>query len=143
MKKETIIAIFFGGLLGLTVAFFMISKSKEASLQKTKVVTNEAKVTPTIILLDNQLQNLEISQPEDGLIVNKKNITITGKATKDFLIVIQSPIKDIVFKNTKGSFNVDFPLALGENNIKILAFSDNTQLPFQEKDLKIYYLDEQ
>jgi hypothetical protein len=142
MKKETIIAISFGIILGLVVAALMIFKTKETALEKTKTVTN-SHVTPTVSLKNTDLQNLQISEPADGALVNKKSIAIKGKASKDSLFVVQSPIKDLVFKNEKEDFSFDFPLALGENVIKISVYPASNQLRQQEKDLRVYYLDEQ
>lgn len=142
MKKETIIAIFLGVVFGLLVAALMIFKTKETALEKTKTVTSNH-ITPTVSLKNTNLQNLEISEPVDGALVNKKSITIKGRASKDSLFVVQSPIKDLVFKNEKEQFSFEFPLALGENVIKISVYPASSQLRTQEKDLRVYYLDEQ
>ncbi len=59
------------------------------------------------------------------------------------MIIIQSPIKDLVFKNDKEQFSTDFPLALGENVIRIGAYPQDKLLRSQEKELRIYYFSEQ
>lgn len=142
MKKEAIIAvilgIFFGGFLG----FFLINKNKEINLEKNKTLA------PTSVI--NQITNkknetvnfvaLEIKEPNDYFITDKDNIDIIGKATKESLIIIQSPIKDIVYKNTKEDFKINVPLALGENIIKIVDYPKDKSLDSQEKTLRIYYL---
>lgn len=142
MKKETVIAISLGVVFGLLVAVLMIFKTKENAMEKTKTVTSNH-ITPTVSLKNTTLQNLEITEPADGVMVNQKSITIKGKANKNSLFVVQSPIKDLVFKNEKEQFSFDFPLALGENVIKISVYPESDQLRPQERQLRIYYLDEQ
>ena len=143
MKKETLIAIFFGFLLGGVLAVIIIARNKEKQLEKTKTITSTTKITPVSSAANTNLQTLEIEEPADGVIFSKNSVKIRGKSEKESLIVIQSPIKDLVFKNKEREFTVDFPLALGENVIKISAYPKDVQLKVKEKDLKVYYFDEQ
>jgi len=128
-----------GGFFGLT----LINKNKETQLIKNKVIAPT--IVPDKILSTDSgiIQNLEISSPQDGIVVDNGSVKITGKMEINSLIIIQTPIKDISFKTKKADFSFDLSLALGENVIKIVAYpSDKNQNP-QEKDLKIYYLDSQ
>ena len=143
MKRETVIAIFFGVLLGALVALVLLVKNKEFQLTKTKTIAPTEKIKKLSKKAIVNLKSLEILEPQDGSIFNAKTITVKGKADKDALIIIQSPIKDVVLKNEKKEFSVTFPLALGENVIKITAYSKNTQAKPQEKELYIYNLDEE
>lgn len=143
MKKETIVAIIFGIVFGALVAFFLLSKNKEFQLNKTKTIAPTEKINNTAKNVVVDLKNLEILEPQDGSIFNSKTVTIEGKADKEALIIVQSPIKDTVIKNEKEQFTTSFPLALGENVIKITAYLKDGQSRPQEKELHIYYLDEQ
>lgn len=143
MKKETVIAIFFGVLFGALVALFLLAKNKELQFSRTKTIAPTEKINK---ISKNNVQNqksLEILEPEDGSVFNSKTVTIKGKADKDALIVIQSPIKDSILKNEKDQFSLSFPIALGENVIKITAYGKDAQSRPQEKELHIYNLDEQ
>ena len=128
--------------LGIVVAFFMISKLKEQQVNNSKSVAQVANITPTVAVVNTQAENLQITQPENQVITNKKLISIKGKANKDALIIIHSPIKNLAFKNSKTEFSEDFPLALGENIIKIAVYPKDPLLRTQEKELRVYYLDE-
>ena len=143
MKKETVIAIFFGVVFGALVAFILLAKNKEFQLAKTKTIAPTEKASKLSKKVIVSLKSLEVSEPADGSIFNTKSINIKGKVDKDALIIIQSPVKDIVFKNEKEEFSVSFPLALGENIIKITAHLKSGNLRPQEKELHIYYLNEE
>jgi hypothetical protein len=138
MKKEAIIAIVFGIVLGSIVAVFLILKNKERLLEKSKTITPLEK-NQTSQAKNGGLQLLEITMPGDRDVVYKGTITIKGSFTKNSLIIIQSPIKDLVMKNDRGQFSVDFPLALGENVIRVGAYPQDKQLRSQEKEFRIYY----
>lgn len=141
MKKETFIAVFLGIFFGGFLGFFLINKNKEININKNKALA------PTSIINQKTTKSdlvnyipLDIKEPSDYFITDKDNIDIIGKATKDSLIVIQSPVKDIVYKNTKENFKINIPLALGENVVKIVDYPKDKTLDSQEKTLRIYYL---
>lgn len=141
MKKEALMAIFMGLVFGGFFGIFLINKNKDLNLSKNKILA------PTSILTQKNPQNnvvdfipLEIKELNDYFITNEDNIDIVGKATKNSLIVIQSPIKDIVYKNEKEDFKINIPLALGENVIKIVDYPQDKTFDSQEKILRVYYL---
>lgn len=142
MKKETIIAVVFGIVLGGIMAVVIISKTREKQLEQTKTIAPLGQANIASSSTNNDLQPLEISYPTDGLIVNKDNVTIKGKAEEGSLIIVQSPFKDLVVQNKNKDFSIDFPLAYGENIIRINVYPKNKQLKPQEKELKVYYLEE-
>lgn len=142
MKKEAIIAIVFGIVLGSILAIFLIAKNKERLLEKSKTITPLEKEQASQAKNDGALQ-LEITEPGDRSIVYKNSVTIKGSFTKNSLIIIQSPIKDLVFKNDSEQFSVDYPLALGENVIRIGAYPQDKQLRPQEKEMRVYYFSKQ
>ncbi len=143
MKKETIIAIFFGVLFGSGVAIFLLAKNKELQLTKTKTIAPTEKAAKAVKNVVVNLKPFEIIEPKDGTVVNAKNITIKGKAEKDSLIIIQSATKDTILKNSKEEFSVSFPLALGENVIKITVHLKDAKVRPQERELRIYNLDDE
>lgn len=143
MKKETVIAIMLGIVFGVIVAVVMVVKTKDQQIDKVKPMNSSLHITPTISVNNTQFQPLQITSPETGVIVGKNTITVTGKASKDALLVIQSPIKTMIMKITSETFSADFPLAFGENVITVSEYQKDTQAVAQEKELKIYYLDEQ
>lgn len=140
MKKEIIIAIVFGVLLGLAVAVLMVLRVRQSGEQNK--ISTENQVTPKVVAKNSQLQPLEITSPSADSITDQDTITIKGKALKDSLIVVESPIKDLAVKNSKEDFSISFPLSLGENIISITAYPKSTKLNSQTNTLKVYYLTE-
>ena len=141
MKKETIIAIFLGLLFGGIVAVFISLKSKDIELSTNKLIAPSKEKILSPNLPGTEIQTLELSEPADNAIFEKDIIRFKGTAVKDSLIIIQSPIKDLVVKNTQGKFDLEFPLALGENSIKIVVYPKEKQFRPQEKFIKVYYID--
>jgi hypothetical protein len=139
MKKETIIAIIFGIFFGIVFSIFFLQSSKKQS-PSTKLLPNLETITPKKRVVGIPSQNLEIIAPEDNSIFNQNKITIKGKAPKKSLIIIQSPIKDVVFENENEAFSFDFPLAYGTNQISIFSYPKNIQTPLF-KNLTVYYLE--
>lgn len=143
MKKETVYAILLGVTFGVVLSLVMIFKTKDSQMGKSKPLTSEKKVIPTVQDTSPLTQTFKITEPKDRQIFNTKSVSIKGVAEKDSVLIIQSPIKDIVFKIEKEDFSVDMPLALGENVISLTLYPKNSQGRSQQKELRIYYLDEQ
>ena len=140
MKKETMVAIFLGLLFGGVVAVFISFKSKDIELAKNKVIAPPPdKVSPDLIGI--KLRPLELTEPADRAIVENNTIRLKGTAAKDSLIVVQSPIKDLIISNKQEKFDLEFPLALGENSIKIVVYPKEKQFRPQEKFIKVYFID--
>lgn len=143
MKKETVIAIFFGIAFGAVVSLIILAKNKELQQLRTKTIAPAIKQPISAKSSNQNLQALDISEPQDGFVYTSQTIKIKGKAAKDSLIIIQSPIKELAIKNEKERFEVNFPLSLGENVIKIVAYSKSNDNRSLGKELKIYYLEKE
>lgn len=144
MKKETLIAVFFGIVLGGVVAFFIIVKSKDIQLANNKAIApKDSNINAVGQPLNASFQTLEVTSPADRIIVDKNSITISGKVEKNSLLVIQSATKDMTIVADKYDYSVDFPLSLGENVINVTAYPKDQSLKPQEKNFSIYYLDSQ
>lgn len=66
---------------------------------------------------------LEITSPEDDILVNDGNLVISGKTSSDAAVIISSQTSDAALQSdNNGQFSKVFPLALGANIIEINAF---------------------
>lgn len=142
MKKETVIAVILGIGFGLIVAIFMVIRTRPQTAKNIKTIANSVSNTPTGQVNQSFVTNLEIVSPKDNTIIKDNIVTITGKATKNSMIIIQSPVKDIIIKNKDVNFKVDMPLSIGENIIQVNIYPDDKNIPFQRKQLQVYYLEE-
>lgn len=141
MKKETMVAIFLGLLFGGVVAVFISFKSKDIELTKNKVITPLKEKVSSPNSSGIKLQSLELTEPADKAIFENNTVHLKGTATKDSLIIVQSPIKDLIISNKQTKFDLEFPLALGENSIKIVVYPKEKQFRPQEKSIKVYFID--
>ena len=142
MKKETIIAVSLGILLGIVVAVGMIlSTQKKETAKVIPVVQNN--ITPIATKEMPDAPQLQITSPEDQMITAENTVTIKGKSTKDSLVVIQSAANNKIVKGDKEDFSTDFPLALGENKISISMYAKDGNGTPQEAELTVFYLQEE
>ena len=141
MKKETLVAIFLGLFFGGILAVFISLKSKDIELSTNKVIAPPKEKVSSANSNGIEIQPLELSEPADNAIFNKNLIRFKGTAAKGSLIIIQSPIKNLVVNNTSEKFDLEFPLALGENSIKIVVYPKEKQYRPQEKFIKVYFID--
>ena len=141
MKKETIAAVIFGVLLGVIGALILIGKARLMGTSSSKSIPNSKNISPAASAA-KPTQLLVLAGPTNLSIFETNSMTIKGKASAGGLIVIQSPIKEVILTVEKDSFSTDFPLALGENVISVNLYPKDPKASPQQKILKIYYLDE-
>lgn len=142
MKKEVLFAIFFGILLGLTVAVVMVwrIRSGNSSDKQIQSETPPPPVRKDVKVVEN---SLELTQPSNGFITKSSTVAIKGKVEKGSTVIVQSPLTEKILKSTSDTFQITFPLAIGENIIMVAAYpADKTVRP-QQKTISVYYLDEQ
>lgn len=141
MKRETIIAIVFGILLGAgagLVVLFQTNSSEEAKV--IPIESDEKKVVTQAPAATSQAQ-LIISEPQSHTVSTEKSITIKGKAPMNGLVMVQSPTSEQILKNETGDFTIDMPLALGENVINVSTYAGSSTP--QEQVLRVYYVPEE
>lgn len=141
MRKETVIAIVMSIFLGVGIGFVVLFQSRKGDEAKVIPVTADTaqkKIVKNVIPESKML--LTISEPKDKTIVKTNKIIIKGKAGKNSLIVIQSPINNTAFKTKTDTFSATVPLALGENTVSVSAYTGSSNP--QETTLLIYYIEE-
>lgn len=118
--------VFFAGLY-----FILYSEKFSPSITQYLPVTKE----PVSLFL-------EISSPEDDILVNDGNLVISGKTGPDAPILISSQSNDAaVQSDNNGQFLKVFPLTLGANTIEINAFDEEGNSKTVIKS--VYYSEEE
>lgn len=143
MKKETIIAVSFGIVLGLIVAVVMIFTTQKKQEAKVIPVVQNNNITPVAEKQTEATPQLQISEPKNESITDQDTITIKGKTVAGSLIVVQSALGYEIIENEKSDFTIDFDLALGENKITVSVYPKDGNGAVQEQELLIYSLKEE
>jgi len=122
MRKEVVLAIFLGLILGgiITFGFYQANKS---------VTSTSADLTPTPTQSSNSdsinSTLLTVTSPDDGDILSSDTTTITGRVSDpDSVIIITTDEDYFTTKpNADNSFTQDIDLVGGSNLIQITAIS--------------------
>lgn len=141
MKKETIFAISFGVVLGVLAGILVLFQARHS--EEAKVIPVEAGkevVNEKVVDLDSIEEQLVIVSPSTNSVFDKDSFELSGEAPLNGLVVIQTPIEELVFKNKEKNFKKEVKLALGENVINISVYSGNS---VQEEVIRIYYIKEE
>ena len=140
MNRETGIAVVFGIGLGALVGIIIFLNVGTGTVTKVIPVAKNEKVQiekPSSKVIEKE-GILKLKTPEDKIVVDAKEITVSGSTTPKSLIIIQSPVSRVILKNDKEEFKSSFPLAVGENNITVSTYKDSNTP--QEKSVSVYYI---
>lgn len=137
MRKEVVIAICVGFVIGLIITFGIYTANR-ALKQKSQPIAELPKVDalPSPTVVSGPL--LEISEPENNLVVKKNKITVSGKTDpKITLAILAEDYEDILLSDEEGVFSSEVPLTGGANEIKVVAINKNGEK--EEKVITIVY----
>jgi len=125
MKKEILIAIIIGFILGLVITFgiWTANKSLQENTQTQTTEVNESQpIVETSPTEEGQI-SLIISSPENNTIVNQAKVEISGQTVAQATVIILFEEGEEVFQvDEKGEFSQEINLVGGANEIKITAF---------------------
>jgi hypothetical protein len=104
------------GLAFLGGLYYFLNIKDQRPASSLSSSGNPLTAAPTTLILD-------LSEPDDGMLVFDKTLTISGTTLPNLSVLISSDSGDnVVVAKPNGSFSTDFPLTLGINNITITAF---------------------
>lgn len=116
MRKEVLIAVFAGSLLGLAIAFG-IWRANIALSPKTK----DSSSSPTPI--QTSVNGLTIARPDDFEVITESSTPIAGISSFAYLVVISGESADyFITPSEDGSFDTTIELNEAANQIIIVAF---------------------
>lgn len=122
MRKEVLVAILIGVILGALVAFG-IWRANLALLPKKEAVQTEQQ--PLATQEEQKTSSLIITQPENNTIVSQDKVTIKGAASPNSTVVILTNLKDYVAETDKdGSFEQEIELEGGPNEILVTSYDE-------------------
>lgn len=126
MRKEVLIAIVLGFVLGLVITFGLWSANK-AMKSKEALTQTEETATPTLVPTPTPAQvfSLAILTPEDESVQNKEKVTVSGTTEPEAqVVVIGEKDEKIVTADSKGKFEAEIVLENGTNEITVSAANE-------------------
>lgn len=124
MKTERALLSFVAIIIGLVVAaaaFYLYQSTKKIPEDKTKIVTISSP-TPS----PESSIYLVVDSPKDEEVVDKKTITISGKTTRDALVVVSTKTEDEVIEPaSNGNFSTTVTIGDGQNQVEITSIAPN------------------
>ena len=140
MRKEVLLAIIIGILLGLGVMLTWESKKRgwlDRFLPQTNSTPENNEIPEPTASIKKE-PSLIILEPEDEIISTKEKITIKGQADKlATVIIIWEEGEDILVADEQGLFETEIILSAGPNEIEISAYNDDNKVT--KKILTITY----
>ncbi len=129
MKKEVLLAISIGFILGLIITFGIWTANKSlAGIKKptaTPTPTVAAENTPAanVTAAPTNTSGLVITTPEDESFTSKNTTTVSGKTTPNATVVIlYEGDSDTLLADAQGNFSNDISLIAGFNTITVSSF---------------------
>lgn len=132
MRKEVILAITIGLLLGLIITFGIYT-ANQATSKTDSVSDNQLLPTPGTTNVTDSQALITLVSPLDGEIFKVAEATISGKVKPGTQLIILSESEDLVVTIDKdNSFNQTVKLASGANLIELIAINGTDR-----QDIKI------
>lgn len=125
------ILILVSGLIFLGALYYILYLDSSVQTQNSFFSGGPVTKEPASLML-------ELTAPDDDLLVFDDSVEIAGKSLPNLYILITAPSSDRVIKSkSDGSFSTDIELAEGINDIKIISFDEKGE----QKDLEriVYY----
>jgi len=125
MKKEILIAILIGFILGLIITFgiWTANKSLKDNQEETPQTGGVSILQPEEETKENL--SLKIIEPVNNSISEEEEITIKGSASPSAIItIIYQEGEKILEADEEGSFETEISLVGGTNEIEISAYDE-------------------
>jgi hypothetical protein len=123
MNKEKIILSFIAIAFGLIVAgiafyFYQTTKPIDNNSKTISIVSPTPEAKPSI--------TLTLDAPIDEEVVDKNELTVSGKTTSNATVVITTDIsQDVITPEEDGKFSTTVTLDDGQNMLEVTAISPN------------------
>ncbi len=137
MRKEIIVAIAVGFIIGLIITFGIYTANR-ALKQKSQPTAELPSVEEPPSPPPPPTPILEITEPGNNLVVKKNKVTVSGKADpKTTIAILAEDFEDLLVADEEGIFSLEVPLTGGANEIKVVAMNKSGEK--EEKIITIVY----
>lgn len=132
MKKEALLAIFLGLLIGLAVAGIFYHQRQQSTAIPLSPVSSDNNLT--VNELDNPNPSahtpvkLDLAYPKPNSVITTATITLEGSTDPGNAILIVSDKHELIlYPDEAGKFTTELNLVKGANDISIMAVSTTNQ----------------
>lgn len=138
MKKEVIIAIIIGLLIGLIFTLGISTANKALNQQKANKLTPQESGNSLTPSNNNQQKTLTVTSHENFDLINQSEITLSGIAWPNAVIALMTETKTkLTQADSEGIFTFTITLIKGFNEITLIA-ADETNTT-QTQNLVLTY----
>lgn len=131
MRKEVLVAITIGALLGLAVAFG-IFRANQALTPKTQTLPSP------VPQQEEQSSGLIVTSPENERVTSEDKVVLRGSTTPAATVVILYNLGEVIVEaRADGTFEQEIELEGGANEIKVISIDD--QGASQEQTITVVY----
>ena len=135
MRKEVIVAIILGFIVGITIAFGVYNANQ--SLKKAKISPSPSTAGDTIPS-SKPKTTLVISEPEDNLVFRDNEATVSGQTAPQAVVAIMTEQDNgLVLADNEGVFSTSINLISGANEIKVISIDSSGNK--EEKSINVVY----
>ena len=125
MRKEVILAVIIGVLLGGVILYGINLANNSAKPASNEEKTEETNTNPTSTNPSNSSKLISITTPQDNAVVTDATISLKGTTKPNQNIAIVSESDDILTtSDSNGNFSSSINLINGENTISITVVDD-------------------
>ncbi len=129
MRKEQLFAIFLGSVIGIVTAFVLWRSTRARQTPQPAPTQVEEKTTNQVV------SDLSIVSPQNFAVLTEDVVAISGLATPGSTIIVTDGKVYTTKANASGEFSLNFELASGINQLKVLSFSQEPAPKSQELTL--------
>ena len=132
MKKEALIAIVVGLILGLIITVGIYTANRSINqLKANKATKTQASATPTT-QSQEKAKILEITSHESFDLLDEASVTLSGIAwPKAVLALLGEDQELLITADADGIFSFNFDLIKGYNEIQVIATDDTGEISSQ------------
>lgn len=127
MKKEVIIAIIIGLLIGLIFTLGISTANKALNQQKAKKLTTQESGNSLNSSNNNQKKNLTVTSHENFDLINQSDLTLSGIAWPNAVIALMTETQTkLTQADSEGIFTFTLNLIKGFNEIALIATDETS-----------------
>jgi uncharacterized protein YgfB (UPF0149 family) len=138
MKKEFVIAILVGLVMGLFITYgIYYSQKTQQESQVATTIQELEQVVPTLAQENNG--KVAVYLPDDETVISEKTTTVTGKTTpNDFVVIYVNDLPLITQADDQGNFSKEVALQDLANIIKIHILDEDGEDFIIERTVIVY-----